>query len=81
MILPSKHLHQDRSLLTVGMRLLKGLNQPMTVSALWENTAHQPGAGREARPLRYDSFVLGLDLLFLINAIELDNGVLIRRSP
>ena len=36
MILPSKHLSQDRALLTVGARILQKLSQPKTVSALWE---------------------------------------------
>ena len=36
MILPSKHLSQDRALLTVGAAILQNLSRPATVSALWE---------------------------------------------
>lgn len=36
MILPGKHLASERALLTVGGRLLANLNEPRTVSALWD---------------------------------------------
>lgn len=79
MILPSKHLSQDRALLTVGARILQHLSQPKTISALWEELPSQNAARRNSvPPLRYDGFVLALDLLFLIGAIELRDGLLIR---
>lgn len=82
MILPSKHLTQDRALLTVGARILQHLSQPKTISALWEELPRQNVAGRNtAPPLRYDGFVLALDLLFLIGAIELQDGLLTRGTP
>jgi len=80
-ILPSKHLSQDRALLTVGAKMLRLLSQPMTVSALWEEMS-RPIAGKKGPPpLRYDGFVLALDMLFLIGAIELRDGLLRRRVP
>ena len=82
MILPSKHLPQDRALLTVGARMLQHLSQPKTISALWEELPRQNAAGRNtAPPLRYDGFVLALDLLFLVGAIELQDGLLTRGTP
>jgi len=81
-ILPSKHLSQDRALLTVGARILQYLSQPITISALWEELPLQNADGRnDAPPLRYDGFVLALDLLFLVGAIELQDGLLTRRTP
>ena len=82
MILPSKHLAQDRALLTVGARVLQRLNQPKTISALWDelpcgNERNRTGAP----PLSYDGFVLALDLLFLIDAIDLRDGLVIRKAP
>lgn len=81
MILPSKHLSQDRALLTVGARILQRLQQPKTVSALWEEL---PRSGKEdshsAPALSYDGFVLALDLLFLIDAIEMEDGLLARKT-
>lgn len=48
MILPSKHLSQDRALLTVGARLLVHLSHPKTVSSLWEEIS-RPAGGGESR--------------------------------
>jgi hypothetical protein len=82
MILPSKHLSQDRALLTVGAIILQHLSQPKTISALWEELPRQNAAGQDtAPPLRYDGFVLTLDLLFLIEAVALEDGLLTRRAP
>ena len=80
MILPSKHLSQDRALLNVGARVLQQLEQPKTVSALWEElprfgkNEHSSGS-----PLPYDGFVLALDLLFLMGAIDMEDGLLARK--
>jgi hypothetical protein len=79
MILPSKHLPQDRALLTVGAVILRNLPQPLTVSALWESLSRSAAASKSSLPLRYDAFVLALDLLFIIGAVELLDGLLVRR--
>lgn len=82
MILPTKHLSQDRALLTVGARLLAHLTQPKTVSALWEDISTPNTTPDGKKPtLRYDSYVLGLDLLFLMGLIELQDGLLSRKKP
>lgn len=82
MILPSKHLSQDRALLTIGAHLLALLSYPMTVSALWEEISRAKGARAGLAPaLRYDAYVLTLDLLFLVGAIELRQGLLSRKTP
>jgi len=81
MILPSKHLAQDRALLTVGARILQLLSLPKTISALWEELRHgRQFSQRKTSPLRYDSFVLALDLLFLMGTIDLNEGLLTRRT-
>ena len=80
MILPSKHLSPDRALLTIGARILKRLRQSKTVSALWEELPSQSEKTHHSNSsLSYDNFVLALDLLFLIGAIELADGLLKRR--
>ena len=81
MIVPSKHLHQDRALLTVGAQVLKYLNRPKTVSALWEEFCGSTGSALEAPPrITYEWFVLALDLLYAIGAINLRSGLVIRES-
>lgn len=78
MILPTKHLSQDRALLTLGARILQRLDQPKTVSALWEELSRESEAGARPRALRYDGFVLALDLLFLMGTVQLQDGRLAR---
>jgi hypothetical protein len=80
MILPSKHLSQDRALLTVGARILQKVSQPKTVSALWEElTAKRETTHNAVLPLSYDGFVLALDILFIIGAVGLKEGLLSRK--
>jgi hypothetical protein len=74
MILPSKHLAPERALLTIGASVLNDLGEPKTVSRLWADM-------RATRPAeRYDWFVLALDLLFILGAVDHDHGRLRRRS-
>lgn len=73
MILPSKHIPRERALLTIGAEVLKYLGQPKTVSAVWEDLS-------QTTPVSYDWFVLALDLLYAIDAIEIHEGLLTRRA-
>jgi hypothetical protein len=76
MILPSKHLSERRALLTVGSIILRLLDRPRTVSSVWEEL--RGTEGKAHRRLSYDWFVLALDLLFLVNAVALRDGLLTR---
>jgi hypothetical protein len=80
MILPSKHISQDRALLSVGARILLKLSQPKTVSALWEEMLPPTTRKNDVPLLHYDAFVLALDLLFLMGAIDHQSGLLRRRT-
>jgi hypothetical protein len=82
MILPSKHLPQDRALLTVGGHVLTFLARPKTVSALWEElNKHEAGLTTTMpRRITYDWFLLALDLLYALGTIELDSGRVARRT-
>jgi hypothetical protein len=80
MILPSKHVSQDRALLSIGARILLHLSQPKTASALWEEMLPLAVRKSDVLPLHYDEYVLALDLLFLIDAIEIHSGLLRRRT-
>lgn len=81
MILPSKHLSQDRALLTVGATILRHLSIPVTISALWEKLQRSAAGKTDSPHLRYDTFVLTLDMLYLIGVIDLKEGLLHRRMP
>lgn len=74
MILPTKRLSQDRSLLTVGAEVLSLLDEPKTVSRLWEELRTARSERSAVRMVTYDWFVLTLDLLYLLDTLELERG-------
>lgn len=82
MILPGKHLRQDRSLLGIGSAVLKCLDDDgRTVSELWEFFRENPAAGRTTgTQLTFDWFVLSLSFLYAINVITFEQGVIYRRG-
>jgi hypothetical protein len=72
MILPTKHISTHNSLLGIGAAILKRLEKPQTVTALW-NSIHN---AKEVA--NFERFVLALDVLYTIEAIEIENGLLRR---
>lgn len=76
MILPTKHIRPDRALLAIGGDLLLSLREPVTVSRLWDDIRSKRGQPGEPAPINYDWFVLALDLLFMLGAVQLDRGIL-----
>ncbi len=77
MILPTKHISPQRALLTIGAEVLRTLERPRTVSALWDALRSRDEIVVHGR-ISYDWFVLALDLLFLVNAIEYQSGAIHR---
>lgn len=70
MILPDKYIREHSSLLGQAAFLIS-LRQPgMTVSDLWSNV------GKSEKTMSYDSFILSLDLLYIVGALELAGGIL-----
>ena len=80
MILPTKHLRPEKALISVGGDVLALLQEPMTVSRLWDEIRAARSGGAAAPRIGYDWFVLALDLLFIMGAISFDQG-LIRKAP
>ena len=79
MILPGKHLRQDRALLSVGADILAQLDEPRSVSELWERVRVTRKATLKASPLSFDWFVLSLNLLYAISALDFANGLVSTR--
>ena len=73
MILPGKHLKQDRALLGIGSDILSVLEQELTVSELWQRV--QSSRSSAARPISFDWFVLSLSFLYAIGAVRYERGV------
>lgn len=76
MILPGKHLRQDRALIGIGAEILAELDEDRTVSELWERIRLARAATGIASPLSFDWFILSLSFLYAVSAIELRGGVI-----
>jgi hypothetical protein len=74
MILPTKHVSLDRSLLGAGAFLLAHIDGPLTTTGLWERA--KEASGIES----YGRFVLTLDFLFAVGAIDLVDGLIVKRE-
>jgi hypothetical protein len=72
MILPTKHISADYSLVGVGALLLRHLKRPQTVTLLWSTVCEEPTVSN------FDRFILTLDFLYTIGAIELEDNLLRR---
>jgi hypothetical protein len=76
MILPTKYLANDRALINVGGEILKHLEEPRSVSALWD-CLREGQIHKDADALiSFDWFVLALELLYAISAIEYRDGII-----
>jgi len=53
----------------------------MTVSRLWDDFRGRRGKAAEPAPINYDWFVLALDLLYVIRAVEFERGLLRKIGP
>jgi hypothetical protein len=70
MILPTKHLELDKSLLAIGGRILNTLPRPRTVTSMWEEVRkHENG-------LTFESFALALAFLYTIGAVEMKDELI-----
>lgn len=74
MILPTKHLSTEQSLLGIGANVLSALPRPRTVSSLWDEVRHDPNVAT------FERFTLALDLLYACGAISMADGLLFRVS-
>ena len=79
MIVPTKHLRPERALIGVGAEVLDALARPMTISMLWDTIRSRRSASVPHAVVDYRWFVLALDLLYMIGAVDLDRG-LIRKA-
>lgn len=76
MILPTKRLDEDRALLSVGAEILGLLDEPKTVSRLWDELQRSRNQRFGVRTITYDWFVLALDLLYALGTLEMERGLL-----
>lgn len=72
MILPTKHITVHDSLIGLGAILLSRLDEPATVSVLWQEVRELPQVAT------FERFTLTLDLLYLMNIVEYRDGNILR---
>lgn len=70
MILPNKHVTIKHSLLGQAMLVLQQLGRPKTVSTLWSQVQKHGGVRS------YERFLLALDVLYVLGAVELQDNLL-----
>jgi len=76
MILPTKYLSHDRALITVGSAILKHLEEPRSVSALWDCVREAQVRRPAGALISFDWFILALNLLYAISAIKYLDGII-----
>jgi hypothetical protein len=77
MILPTKGILPRQALLALGADILRLLTEAMTVSRLWDEFRRREDRGVT---VTFDWFILALDLLFALDAVELDRERVRRRT-
>ncbi len=80
MILPTKHVRIERALIGVGAEILDILREPMTVSRLWDGVRSRRSSASQNTPIDYDRFILALDMLYLIDAVDVKKGFVVRSN-
>ena len=75
MILPDKHTRVSTSLLGLGALVLRELRTPHSPSALWERLRGREEVGN------FQRMVAALDLLYLMGAVNLEDGLIRRTNP
>ena len=81
MILPTKHIPPDRCLIGLGGEVIGALERPMTMSKLWDAVRQGRSTDSADTVVDYRWFVLSLDLLYTVHAIEFERGLIRRAGP
>lgn len=77
MILPTKYLSTDRSLLNLSAEVIGLLGREKAVSKLWSDFQQT----RQGKPMvTYEWFVLTLDLLYCMGHIDYKSGKIVRKT-
>lgn len=72
MILPNKYLKESEAILGIGAILMQKIPSSIFISDLWESVKEISNIGN------FERFILGLDLLFLLDLIKIENNKIIK---
>lgn len=78
MILPTKHLSPNRAIFSVASEIYDMIYDRSTVSSVWNDLQEKHNVSMRQGEVPYDWFILSLDFLYLIGAIEESSGNLIK---
>ncbi|WP_375791893.1 ABC-three component system middle component 6 [Actinoalloteichus hymeniacidonis] len=78
--MPTRDIPPDRCLLAVGAQILLQLSEPCSVSRVWSRLTAWRAENDHRSSVPFGWFVLGLDMLYCLGVVELDQGVLIVRN-
>ena len=74
MIMPKKHITLSESFIGFGAFILEVLTIPMTVDTCWEKLYNSYiKKGLISKKQSFDNYILTLDLLFALGAINMDD--------
>lgn len=73
-----KRIFEGRSLIGIGSDVLSLLEDPKTVSRLWDEFQQMRKMKTASLHVTYDWFVLALDLLYMLNAVSFHMGIVKR---
>ena len=77
MFLPGKYVHPERTLVSIGAKIIFILQRPLTVSKIW--SSYKEMQEDEQLPVvSFDIFVNALCFLFAVNAIEMKSNTIRR---
>lgn len=72
MILPTKSIKMQYSLLNCGAIILDKLGNSDTVSAIWDKVSTEDAL------INYDKFVITMDFLYMLGAIDYNGSLIVR---
>ncbi|MCG7344363.1 hypothetical protein MHZ92_09470 [Sporosarcina sp. ACRSL] len=77
MLLPGKYIHPERTLVSIGAKIIYLLQRPQSVSKLW-NDYKRMQEDEQLPVVSFDVFVNALCFLYTMNAIEMKNQAIRR---
>ncbi|WP_369804990.1 ABC-three component system middle component 6 [Pseudonocardia sp. MH-G8] len=80
MILPTKGISADRSLLAVGESIVATLEQPKSITEAWEDFQADWQARSIRERLTFDWFVLAMSMLYALGLVDYTADGRIRRA-
>lgn len=72
MIMPSKYLREDETLIGISAILLSVIEKNGNLSAIWESVKKLDAIGN------FERFILALDLLYMLDLIKVRNNEIVR---